>query len=165
MMTTLWPATFLNTVPHPHYLFLFNYTLKYTLGAQYLWSILEIWLWFSNISSQAVSQLQKQALQEVGLWRSINLVATQDMLLSISPFNKLFLVKLDLRAFFFSLMAPSGFGDHFACTFLSQNSRHSKMWTKDNMIKGPWLSSSPEPRKKMSQSHLWDHKISLLGRV
>lgn len=53
-----------------------------------------------------------------GLRRSPHLVATQDTLLSISPLNKLFLVKLDL-AFFFCFTASLTFLGHFAYTFLS----------------------------------------------
>lgn len=43
--------------------------------------------------------LQKQLLREVGLRRWTGLVATQDTLLSVSPFNKQFFIKLDLLDF------------------------------------------------------------------
>lgn len=49
-------------------------------------------------------------------------VATLDMLLCVSPFNKPFLAKLDLTAFSLCLMAPSASGGQFADTCLSQNS-------------------------------------------
>lgn len=38
----------------------------------------------------------------------------QDMLLSLSPRNKPFLLKLDLSAFSFGLQAPWAFGGYFA---------------------------------------------------
>lgn len=52
---------------------------------------------------------------------------TQDKLLSGSPLNKLFLVKLDLSAFAFGLMAPLAFGScAYYLPFMEQDPSHAE---------------------------------------
>lgn len=49
----------------------------------------------------------------MGSQRSTQLIAAQDLPLSLSPFNKPFVVKLDLSAFVSGLRAPLAFGRCF----------------------------------------------------
>lgn len=81
-----------------------------------------------SLSIPSLQGYKNRSLREVGLWRSTHLVVTQDRLLSINPFNKPLLIKLDLLAFLFGLMAPSAFGGHFAYTFLSWNKGNSYIY-------------------------------------
>ena len=109
----------------PTHFFSFHLTtpLSIPLRHSIFWFALEIWLWFW-VFSRAI----KAGLMGGGVERSTHLKLAQNMILSVSPLNKPFLVKLDLTDFFIGLKFPSTFGDHFTYPSLPWNNFIPQSW-------------------------------------